>query len=249
MAACGFGTSGLKTNLDLGSDRPKLSTLQPLHGLRTQKIVRFDGLVLSHRSNKIIIECRSSNSEADSTATTNLEDNFKETVSSDALSTLVESLLTVLCDTSIAEFELKRGEFRLHVTRELAEQSAPPQLPFPAPVTAHSVVETPGSNGSASSTSLALTKPVPSSGGVQTLLDKAADEGLMILQSPRVGYFRRSRTIKGKRAPPSCKEVVFICKFFMFICYIFKLYLIISDIYPIGYGDALIAVLPSFPGI
>ncbi|KAH6837576.1 Single hybrid motif superfamily protein [Perilla frutescens var. hirtella] len=38
-------------------------------------------------------------------------------------------------------------------------------------------------------------------------LDKAADEGLNILQSPRVGYFRRSRTIKGKRAPLSCKEM------------------------------------------
>lgn len=124
------------------------------------------------------------------------------------------------------------GGFRLYVSRELAEQSAPPQPP--APVTAHAVVETPALNGSPSSPSLALSRPVSSSGGVQSLLDKAADEGLVILQSPRVniqwffsmkndglywvfvslnlywmqvGYFRRSRTIKGKKAPPSCKEV------------------------------------------
>ncbi|XP_010450353.1 PREDICTED: uncharacterized protein LOC104732503 isoform X2 [Camelina sativa] len=28
----------------------------------------------------------------------------------------------------------------------------------------------------------------------------------MILQSPKVGFYRRSKTIKGKRMPSSCKE-------------------------------------------
>ncbi|KAG8379862.1 hypothetical protein BUALT_Bualt07G0133500 [Buddleja alternifolia] len=192
MAACGFGASGLKIkSLDFGSVRPKLITLQPLHGLRTQRLVQFDGLVLSYRSKKSIFWCRNSVSEADSSA--DVEDNSEESKSSEAVSKLipnafeVESLLTSLCDTtSIAEFELKLGGFRLYVTRDLAEQSAPPQPPLPAPVTAHTVVETPGSNGSASSHSLALSKPVSSSTGVQTLLDKAVDEGLAILQSPRV---------------------------------------------------------------
>ncbi|KAI3455350.1 hypothetical protein Pfo_012013 [Paulownia fortunei] len=271
MAACGFGASGLKIkNLDFGSVRPKLRTLQSLHGLRTPKIVRFDGLVLSHRSKRPIIGCRSSASEADLTASANVEDNSKETKSTDAGSTLipnafeVESLLTVLCDTtSIAEFELKLGGFRLYVLRDLAEQSTPSQPPVPAPVTAHTVAETPVSNGSAASTSLALSKPIPSSAGVQTLLDKAADEGLVILQSPRVGYFRRSRTIKGKRAPPSCKEKD-IVKEGQVLCYIEQLggeipveadisgevvKILREDGDPVGYGDALIAVLPSFPGI
>ncbi|XP_011081230.1 uncharacterized protein LOC105164303 isoform X1 [Sesamum indicum] len=271
MAACGFGTSGLKVaNLDLGSVRPKFSTLQALHGLRTQKIVQFDGLLLSIRSKNTRIECLSSNSEADPKASTNLEDNSEETVSSDALSTLipnsfeVESLLTVLCDTtSIAEFELKLSGFRLHVTRNLAEQSVPPEAPYLAPVTAHSVAETPHSDDSASSPSLALSKRVPSSGGLQPLLDKAADQGLKILQSPRVGYFRRSRTIKGKRAPPSCKEKD-IVKEGQVLCYIEQLggespiesdvsgevvKILREDGDPVGYGDALIAILPSFPGI
>ncbi|KAL0429802.1 UNVERIFIED_CONTAM: Biotin carboxyl carrier protein of acetyl-CoA carboxylase [Sesamum radiatum] len=347
-----LGLQALKfANLDLGSVRPKFSTLQALHGLRTQKIVQFDGLLLSIRSKKTRIECLSSNSEADrefiwqwlrlhyvlfanllkghgayeliyngdrwhserkleeafkciwnylllqpllflflilvfisiAKASTNLEDNSEKTVSPDALSTLipnsfeflftylvaelkpkVESLLTVLCDTtSIAEFELKLSGFRLHVTRNLAEQSVPPEAPYIAPVTAHSVAETPHYNDSATSPSLALTKPVPSSGGLQPLLDKAADQGLKILQSPRVGYFRRSRTIKGKRAPPSCKEKD-IVKEGQVLCYIEQLggespvesdvsgevvKILREDGDPVGYGDALIAILPSFPGI
>ncbi|CAA2965767.1 Hypothetical predicted protein [Olea europaea subsp. europaea] len=221
MAACGIGASGLKiTNLDLGYVRPKLSTMQPLIGFRNRNSVRFDGLVLSQRSKKALTRWRSLTSDADSTTTANTEDCSEETESSDAVSELipksseVEYLLNELCDTtSIAKFELKLGGFWLQVTRDLSEQSAPPQPPVSASVTADTVVERPDSNGSVSSQSLALSKPVPSSGGVQTLLDKAADEGLLILQSPRVGYFRRSRTIKGKRAPPSCKEVSVSCGF------------------------------------
>ncbi|XP_011072247.1 uncharacterized protein LOC105157536 isoform X2 [Sesamum indicum] len=269
MAACGFGASGLKIkNLDFGSPRPKSRTLQPLHSLRTQKFVPFDGFVLSCGSKKPIFVCRSSASEADSNA--NVEDNSEETKSTDGTSTLVpnglevESLLTVLCDTtSIAQFELKLGGFRLYVSRNLAEQSVPPQPPVPAPVTNQTVVESPSSNGSASSSCLALWKPDPYSVGVQTLLDKAADEGLAILQSPRVGYFRRSRTIKGKRAPPSCKEKD-IVKEGQVLCYIEQLggqipvesdvsgevvKILREDGEPVGYADALIAVLPSFPGI
>lgn len=62
----GFAASGLKIkNLDFSSVKPKLRILQSLHGLRTPTIVRFDGLVLSQRSKKKIIACRSSDSKAD----------------------------------------------------------------------------------------------------------------------------------------------------------------------------------------
>ncbi|XP_057772907.1 uncharacterized protein LOC130992330 isoform X2 [Salvia miltiorrhiza] len=269
MAACGIGPSGIKIkSLDLGSVSPKLRTLQPLHGLRTPRIVQFDGLVLLRRPKKSIVAFRGSAFGDDSKAS--VEDNSIETVATDAVSPLipnafeVESLLMVLCDTtSIAEFELKLGGFRLYVSRDLAEQSAPPQPPAPAPVMAHAVVETPALNGSVSSPSLALSRPVSSPGGVQSLLDKAADEGLVILQSPRVGYFKRSRTIKGKKAPPSCKEKDTV-KEGQVLCYIEQLggeipvesdvsgevvKILREDGDPVGYGDALIAVLPSFPGI
>lgn len=75
------------------------------------------------------------------------------------------------------------------MTRGLAEQSASPQPPVPAPVTAHSVPGTTGSDNSEPSPPSALTKPLSSSSGVQTLLDKAADEGLKILPSPRVRIY------------------------------------------------------------
>ncbi|KAL8458074.1 hypothetical protein ACS0TY_034983 [Phlomoides rotata] len=267
MAACGFGAAGIKINeLNLSYLRPKLRTLKPLHGLRIASAVRLDDLVLLQNSKKPVILCQNSASEAKSDA----EDISLEAESTDAVSPLipnafeVESLLTSLCDTTaIAEFELKLGGFRLYVSRDLAEQSAPPQPPAPAPVSAQAVVEKPGSNGSASLPSLALSKPVSSSGGVQRLLDNAADEGLVILQSPRVGFFRRCRTIKGKKAPPSCKEKDTV-KEGQVLCYIEQLggeIPIESDISgevvkilrkdgdPVGYGDALIAVLPSFPGI
>ncbi|KAE8667566.1 hypothetical protein F3Y22_tig00112399pilonHSYRG00012 [Hibiscus syriacus] len=57
---------------------------------------------------------------------------------------------------------------------------------------------------------------------IQSFLDKDADEGLVILQSPMVGFFRRSRTIKGKRTPPSCKEKQ-IVKEGQVLCYIEQL--------------------------
>lgn len=35
----------------------------------------------------------------------------------------------------------------------------------------------------------------------------------------QVGFFRRSRTIKGKRAPPACKEVGVLFHFLLFKSY------------------------------
>lgn len=72
------------------------------------------------------------------------------------------------------------------MTRDIAGNSIPPSPPSPTPVSVNTTVDTPDSNGSVASPSLAITKSVPSSGGIQTLLDKAADEGLVILESPKV---------------------------------------------------------------
>ncbi|MBA0599342.1 hypothetical protein Gorai_005564, partial [Gossypium raimondii] len=199
----------------------------------------------------------------ETSATTNLGDDSKETKMSGSTSQLipnssgVESLVRDICSTtSIAEFELKLGGFRLYMVWNLAGKSEPP--------------------------------PPTSSWRIESFLDKAADEGLVILQSPKVGFFMISRTIKGKRAPPSCKEKQ-IVKEGQVLCYIEQLgceipivllflyayvYMINqsglslipitvlqSDVSgevikilqengdSIGYGDALIAILPSFPGI
>ncbi|KAL0707676.1 hypothetical protein Bca4012_074102 [Brassica carinata] len=168
----------------------------------------------------------------------------------------VEALVTEICDSSsIAEFELKLGGFRLYVATNLADNnSSPPQpQPIPAAVAASATTEGVDSNGSASSTSLAITKPTSS----------AADQGLVILQSQKVGFFRRSKTLKGKRTPSSCKEKDQV-KEGQVLCYIEQLggqFPIESDVTgevvkilredgePVGYNDALISILPSFPGI
>ncbi|WJX69218.1 hypothetical protein P8452_53493 [Trifolium repens] len=155
--------------------------------------------------------------------------NFKE----------VEFLLTNLCDTdSIAELELKLEGFHLRVVRDLTEKTK--TLPPPS-----------------------LATPAPYSVSTDGFLDKAADEGLVIIKSPRVGFFRRSRTIKGKCARPSCEEMQ-IVKEGQVICYIEQLggqlpiesdvsgeviKILREDGDPVGYGDTLIAILPSFPGI
>ncbi|CAA7409904.1 unnamed protein product [Spirodela intermedia] len=186
-------------------------------------------------------------------------------------SSQVESLVTDICETtSIAEFELDFGGFRLYLKRGLEEKGAspPPPSPLPPPPSTALAIraadESPVSNGSPkTTTSLAISKTKPSSTGVQRFLDTASDEGLAILQSPKVGFFRRSRTIKGKRAPPSCQERQ-VVKEGQVLCYIEQLggeipiesdvsgeviKILRQDGEPVGYGDALIAVLPSFPGI
>ncbi|XP_024021923.1 uncharacterized protein LOC21408495 [Morus notabilis] len=177
----------------------------------------------------------------------------------------VESLLSTICDTtSIAEFEMKLSGFRLHVRRKLTEEVNTSPPPSAAPTSAYNVIaESSDLNGFVSTPSLAITKSETSSKNIQTLVDRAADAGLVIIRSPRVGFFRRSRTIKGKRAPPPCKEKQEV-KEGQVVCYIEQLggelpiesdvsgeviKILREDGDAVGYNDPLIAILPSFPGI
>ncbi|XP_011014607.1 PREDICTED: biotin carboxyl carrier protein of acetyl-CoA carboxylase 1, chloroplastic-like [Populus euphratica] len=252
------------SKLDFG--RATVGNLQKQSGLRAWKgrgRLQHAGVAISHKSREAF-SCRGSALETELTT--------KEIKSLGLTSQLIpnsseiESLVTEICNTtSIAEFELKLGGFRLYVMRYLTEKNEPtpqPLSPPPLAVTVKTTTDASDLNGSAS-TSLAISKQEPSFGGIVSFLDRAADEGLMILQSPRVGFFRRSRTIKGKRAPPSCKEKQ-IVKEGQVLCFIEQLggelpietdisgeviRILREDGEPVGYGDALIAILPSFPGI
>ncbi|XP_051136269.1 uncharacterized protein LOC127254946 isoform X2 [Andrographis paniculata] len=268
MAASGFGVSGVRMkSLDCGSASRTLAALRPSLGLRIPETIRFDQFVVSRRSAKPVIALQSSVSKADLNA--KVDDHLKDTHSCVAVKTdipnaaEIESLLTMLCDTSIAELDLKIGGFQLYVSRNLVDHSAPPQPPVPAPVAIQPVSGIHDSNGSVESTSLTLSKPNLYSNGADTLFEQAAELGLTVLKSPRVGFFRRSRTIKGKKTPPACKEKD-IVKESQVLCYIDQLggeipvesdisgevvKILRADGEPVGYGDALIAVLPSFPGI
>ncbi|KAK9060460.1 hypothetical protein SSX86_021164 [Deinandra increscens subsp. villosa] len=270
MAACSFGASSLKLHkLKLRPARIELANSQQnYHGIGLPNALRFDGLVLSQSSGKRSHSCLCLPQQIAQVGT-DLEEYSEAEKSSESTSQLtlnaseVESLLSEICDTtSIAEVELKLGGFRLYVLRNLAVEHTISPPPVSAPIISENV-ESSAQNGSASSPSLAITKAEPASGGIQKFLDTAADEGLVIIQSPRVGYFRRSRTIKGKRAPPPCKEKQTV-KEGQVICYIEQLggelpiesdvageviKILREDGDAVGYGDALMAILPSFPGI
>ncbi|WCJ40597.1 Single hybrid motif superfamily protein [Euphorbia peplus] len=273
MASCSLGVSNIKfSNLDFGTARNV--DLKQSNGIKTwikKKELQYAGLTTSYeRKNMFSISCSSS---LETEGATNKLKSFKDTKSSGVTSPLVPNssevkyLVTEICNTTdVAEFELRLAGFELYVRRDLPEKNKPQSAPAPAPLPAALDTDTsttePGINGSASSTSLVISKPAPI-GRSQSFLDRATDEGFMILNSPRVGFFRRSRTIKGKRAPPSCKEKQTV-KEGQVVCYIEQLggelpiesdisgeviKILREDGEPVGFGDALMVILPSFPGI
>lgn len=270
MASCSLGASNVKI-AHLNSGRLKIgeSRLSYSRTWIVLKTPKYAGSTIRQRLYKMCPVCCHPSSGSPSTAATSLSDDSEDSKPSRLTSQLipnsseVESLLTAICETSIAEFELKLNGFQLYVARDVTggHKSLPPLSPAPAPV--YTNFEATDTNGSLSKPSLAISKALTSSDGGPSLLDKAADAGLVILQSPRVGFFRRSRTIKGKRAPPACKEKQ-IVKEGQVVCYIEQLggelplesdvsgevvKILREDGDPVGYGDALISVLPSFPGI
>ncbi|CAN8269281.1 unnamed protein product [Cochlearia groenlandica] len=259
MASCSLGVPKLKISaVEISRVRSaNLHTPFNQRSLIGQRPVKFLSLRTSLGSSKAVQV--STVTPAESSANVDVDDAGK-TKSSSLNAKLVpkpsevEALVTEICDSSsIAEFELKLGGFRLYVARDLAEKNTPQPQPIPAVVATNAITENLAANGSASSTSLAITKPASS----------ASDQGLMILLSPKVGFFRRSKTIKGKRTPSSCKEKDQV-KEGQVLCYIEQLggqFPIESDVTgevvkilredgePVGYNDALISILPSFPGI
>ncbi|XP_024026092.1 uncharacterized protein LOC21410787, partial [Morus notabilis] len=213
MAAFSVGTIGVKVStLDCGRRRSGLLRLNCLRTWTWKKSLEYGGLRVSRRSGKVLNVSTSPSLET--LPVVSSEDDGEQSKYSGLTSQLVpnfdevESLLSTICDTtSIAEFEMKLSGFRLHVRRKLTEEVNTSPPPSAAPTSAYNVIaESSDLNGFVSTPSLAITKSETSSKNIQTLVDRAADAGLVIIRSPRVGFFRRSRTIKGKRAPPPCKE-------------------------------------------
>lgn len=270
MASCSLGSANIRlSNLDFG--RARAGALKPFGIIpwTRRRTSPFAGLTL-RASRQLEKEQTLHCGPPLETKSAGAAENVSEKTKVSGLANLVipnsyevESLVTTICDTtSIAEFQLKLGGFQLRVVRDLTEKNKPPLPPRPTPVSAIAAAEAPA-NGSASASSLAIYKPLLFSGGIQAFIEKAADEGLVIIPSPVVGFFTRCRTIKGKRASPSCKEKQMV-KEGQVICYIQQLAgelpvksdvsgevikILREDGDPVGYDDPLIAILPSFPGI
>lgn len=265
MAACSLGASSLKIrNLDFGLGGSKLNRLP---GIRTNSLIGFSGLVTAPNAKKSLLRWGRFASKAQSSP--RLDESLQKFILSDAasapiqISEEVESFLTELCDTtSIAEVELKVGDFQLYVMRNL---QSTPSTSHPPPISASEDVSTAvelAKNGSAPSPCLSIVK-LDSSDGVGTSLEKAADEGLVIIRSPKVGIFKRSRTIRGRPTRPSCQEKQQV-KEGQIICYIDQASwevpiectvagevtkILLKDGDSVAYGDPIMEVLPSFHGI
>uniref|UniRef100_A0A2P2JPX2 Uncharacterized protein MANES_10G007300 n=1 Tax=Rhizophora mucronata TaxID=61149 RepID=A0A2P2JPX2_RHIMU len=184
-----------------------------------------------------------------------------------------EALLQEVCDeTEVAELKLKVGSFEMHLKRNIGATKAPmsnispteaPPIPSkPMDVSAPSTPPSPPPKSPAE-------KPTPftnisfgKSSKLAALEASGAGEYVLVT-SPTVGSFRRNRTIKGKKQPPICKEGDVI-KEGQVIGYLDQfgtelpvksdvagelLKLLFDDGDAVGYGDPLVAVLPSFHGI
>ncbi|XP_020964086.1 uncharacterized protein LOC107613221 isoform X2 [Arachis ipaensis] len=271
MMSCSLGAPNNKLlNLQFGGRRVGFLQGFGARSWISRKPVQYTTLVMQQQSVKSLTESTAQSIEIQSI--TRSEDSSEDIHSSGVTSELVpkfhevEFLLNTICDSSsVGEFELKLDGFHLRVVRGLSEKNKTVPPLTPASTSVNTIPEAPKSNGLASNSalSLAISRPLPSPESIQRFLDKATDEGLVIIQSPKVGFFRRSRTIKGKRTPPACKENQKVEEG-QVICFIEQLggevpiesdvsgeiiKILRKDGEPVGYGDAVIAVLPSFPGI
>eukprot|EP00252_Welwitschia_mirabilis_P022925 TRINITY_DN6354_c0_g1_i1.p1 TRINITY_DN6354_c0_g1~~TRINITY_DN6354_c0_g1_i1.p1 ORF type:complete len:297 (+),score=76.13 TRINITY_DN6354_c0_g1_i1:214-1104(+) len=187
-----------------------------------------------------------------------------------------ESLLMEVCDeTNVAELKLKAGSFEMHMLRNIEKSKGSSSVA--SPLTAPPVPSKPMVESDSSPPTPSAPTPKPSSGSSNPLLTKlqmyksskfglleaAGDEGLRFVTSPKVGLFKRSRVAKGKVGRPLCEEGQSI-KEGQVVCYLDQLgtqtpimsevsgevvKILWDDGEPVGYGDPLIAVLPSFHGI
>ncbi|KAL0299339.1 UNVERIFIED_CONTAM: PRA1 family protein B3 [Sesamum radiatum] len=166
-----------------------------------------------------------------------------------------EALLSEVCDeTEIAELKFKIGTFKFHMKRKI---DGPTILATAVPqITAPPVPSKPA-NESTSAVPPPQSKTEKVSPFTNVSVEKAAklaaleasgSGSYVIVSSPTVGSFRRARTLKGKKQPPACKEGDMI-KEGQTVGFWISLAHSTSCQKAVGYGDPLIAVLPSFHDI
>ncbi|XP_044461531.1 biotin carboxyl carrier protein of acetyl-CoA carboxylase-like isoform X3 [Mangifera indica] len=184
-----------------------------------------------------------------------------------------QALVLEVCEkTEIAELKLKVGYFEMHLKRNVGATKAPlsslpPTTPPPipaklmdvsAPVAAPSTPPKPSEEKASPFANVSFGKSPK-----LAALEASGSNDYVLVSSPTVGSFRRNRTVKGKKQRPICKEGDVI-KEGQVIGYLDQfgtelpvksdvagkvLKLLFNDGEAVGYGDPLIAVLPSFHGI
>lgn len=182
-----------------------------------------------------------------------------------------EDLVKGVCDeTQIAELKMKIGGFEMHLKRNIKSvESVIPVVsptvapPIPSePMTGSTPVAPPSPPKPAKKSSPFANLPVAKSKKLAAL-EASGATGYVLVPSPTVGTFRKSRTVKGKKQPTLCSEGDMV-KEGQTICYMDQfgtelpvksdaagevIKILFNDGEPVGYGDPLIAVLPSFHDI
>ncbi|XVE52428.1 hypothetical protein DITRI_Ditri02bG0121500 [Diplodiscus trichospermus] len=184
-----------------------------------------------------------------------------------------EALVLEVCDeTEVAELKMKIGDFEMHLKRKVGATKAP--LSNISPTTAPPIPTKPMNETAAATPTPSPPKPSPGSptpfknvafgkSSKLAALEASGSSNYVLVSSPIVGTFRRGRTVKGKKQPPICKEgdlikegqvIGFLDQFGTELPVksdvageVLKLLFDGGD--AVGYGDPLIAVLPSFHGI
>ncbi|XP_042511998.1 biotin carboxyl carrier protein of acetyl-CoA carboxylase [Macadamia integrifolia] len=184
-----------------------------------------------------------------------------------------EALVLEVCDkTDVAELKLKVGDFEMHLKRNIeatntplpvTSLSAPPPIPS-EPMVESAPVASPTSPPKSSTEIASPFKYVSSEKSSKlAALEASGSNAYVLVTSPRVGTFRRGRTLKGKKQPPICKEgdVIKEGQTIGFLDQFGSELPVKSDVAgevlkllyregeAVGYGDPLVAVLPSFHDI
>lgn len=188
-----------------------------------------------------------------------------------------EALMLEVCgETDVAELKLKVGDFEMHLKRNIGGPKVVSSLPMvespstPPPIPSKPMVESAAASATLTSPSISSTEKTSPFTNVSlekssklAALEASGSNAYVIVSSPTVGSFRRGRTVKGKKQPPSCKEgdvikegqvIGFLDQFGTELPVKSDvagevLKLLFDDGEAVGYGDPLIAVLPSFHGI
>ncbi|KAL3717947.1 hypothetical protein ACJRO7_003131 [Eucalyptus globulus] len=232
------------------------------------------GIAPSRTRNAAVVSCLKT-SEATGVAKSsegNTRDSKDKTTSPRAtFPSAFEELLLEVCDeTQIAELKLKIGDIEMQVKRNLGatkeafasipSPTTPPPIPTEPMENSGAVVPPPKPSPEKTSpfTNVSFGKS-----SKLAALEAPGSSGYVLVSSPTVGSFRRGRTLKGKKQPPSCKEGDVI-KEGQVIGWLDQfgtelpvksdvsgevLKLLVNDGEPVGYGDPLIAVLPAFHSI
>ncbi|XP_031497245.1 uncharacterized protein LOC116262230 isoform X2 [Nymphaea colorata] len=210
---------------------------------------------------------------SDSISEKSIEGQNKRNLNKTTFPSGFEALMLEVCDeTNIAELKLKVGNFEMHLKRDIASARAPSHIvspvtvpPIPSEPMVDSGAPSPPATPEKSSPSSAnpFAKAPPAKASKLAALNGIGTNAYVLVHSPTVGSFRRGRTIKGKKQAPICKEGDTI-KEGQVIGYLDQfgtelpvksdvagevIKLLYKEGEPVGYGDPLIAVLPSFHDI